>query len=177
MSRHPGCCNGPGRMVDAPTLPHGMPDDLPAPFRPKAVDRTGWPRGEWDDEPDFEAWTDERTGLYCAAIRNLRLGHWCGYVAVAGQHPLHGVDYMDLSEIDGLEAVSYSCLGADPRLYWFGFYLGHRSMMPGYVTEDCRDAVYHPLPAVRLACVALSGALSRTAGLPKRGAADERGSA
>ena len=50
-------------MIDAPTLPHGMSDDLPAPFRPKAVDRTGWPRGEWDDEPDFEAWTDERTGL------------------------------------------------------------------------------------------------------------------
>lgn len=43
------------------------------------IDRSNWPCGEWDDEPDFLEWVDEETGLQCE-IKRHRDGHLCGYV-------------------------------------------------------------------------------------------------
>lgn len=57
------------------------------------IDRTGWPAGPWDYEPDRDTWTDEATGLPCVAQRAGTLGHWCGYVGLPDDHPLHGCDY------------------------------------------------------------------------------------
>jgi hypothetical protein len=34
------------------------------------VDRTGWPPGPWDDEPDRIEWIDEATGQPCLMRRN-----------------------------------------------------------------------------------------------------------
>lgn len=55
------------------------------------IDRTGWPSGPWDDEPDRVEWRDEATGLPCLALRNDMFGSWCGYVAVPPGHPVHGL--------------------------------------------------------------------------------------
>jgi hypothetical protein len=55
------------------------------------VDRTGWPPGPWDDEPDRFAFIAH--GYQCLILRDLG-GSLCGYVGVPPGHPLHGVDYM-----------------------------------------------------------------------------------
>jgi hypothetical protein len=56
------------------------------------IDKSGWPRGEWDHEPDKVQWIDEATGLDCLAVRQPRLGHWCGYVGLPPGHGCHGED-------------------------------------------------------------------------------------
>lgn len=50
-------------------------------IRNQKIDRSNWPRGEWNDEPDFLQWIDEKTGLLCEIKRSPR-GHLCGYVCV-----------------------------------------------------------------------------------------------
>lgn len=55
-------------------------------------DKSKWPRGEWDDEPDKMQWLDEETGLPCLLHRN-RCGALCGYVGVNPGHPYYGVEY------------------------------------------------------------------------------------
>jgi hypothetical protein len=56
------------------------------------IDRSGWPSGPWDDEPDRLYWVDEATGLPCL-IRRGPSGALCGYVAVLPDHPWHGRSY------------------------------------------------------------------------------------
>lgn len=60
------------------------------------IDRSGWPQGPWDGEPDKVQWPDEKTGLPCLAVRQNNLGHWCGYVGVAEGHPAFQKDYDDV---------------------------------------------------------------------------------
>lgn len=60
-------------------------------------DRTGWPAGQWDDEPDLVVGVDEESGLTCVAIRN-SLGAWCGYVLVPSGHRYFGQGYRDIEE-------------------------------------------------------------------------------
>ncbi len=50
-----------------------------------AVDRTHWPPGPWNDEPDKLNWRTA-SGLPGMIVRN-NLGGLCGYVAVAEGHP------------------------------------------------------------------------------------------
>lgn len=58
------------------------------------VDKSSWPRGEWDGEPDKIQWRDEATGLPCLIVRS-PLGALCGYVGVTNAHAWHGKDYSD----------------------------------------------------------------------------------
>ena len=60
----------------------------------RASEKAEWPHGPWTDEPDKVQWIDEATGLDCLIVRN-GSGALCGYVGVAPEHPLHGVDYDD----------------------------------------------------------------------------------
>ena len=55
----------------------------------KPIDRSKWPVGPWDQEPE-DSWTGEAEGLRLAAIRAGKSGHWCGYVRVEPGSPLHG---------------------------------------------------------------------------------------
>lgn len=57
-------------------------------------DRTDWPAGPWDDEPDKVVWVDPATGLDCMARRGGG-GAWCGYVGVSEAHPWHGKGYSE----------------------------------------------------------------------------------
>lgn len=105
----------------------------------KPVDRSGWPSGPWDDEPDRIEWIDEATGAPCLMKRN-GWGAWCGYSAVNPGHPLHGVNYMDACdgarEIEVHGGLTYSDLcsggichvpqpGEPDDVWWFGFDCGH----------------------------------------------------
>ena len=57
----------------------------------KTIDKSDWPRGCWDDEPDKRQWRDHATGYPCLIVRAGRLlGHLCGYAGVPSGHPCHG---------------------------------------------------------------------------------------
>lgn len=60
------------------------------------VDRTGWPPGPWDGEPeDRIEWA--HAGIPCVMNRDRFDGAWRGYVFVPPGHPWHGVSgiYID----------------------------------------------------------------------------------
>lgn len=58
----------------------------------RTVDKSEWPRGEWDTEPDKMQWPDPTTGLPCLIVRGPS-GALCGYVGVLSSHPWHGMGY------------------------------------------------------------------------------------
>ncbi len=72
------------------------------------VDKSAWPRGEWDDEPDKVQWPDEATGLPCLIVRGPS-GALCGYVGVADGHPLHGVEYSQCPKGDACDSTRGWC--------------------------------------------------------------------
>lgn len=51
------------------------------------VDRTLWPPGPWDDEPNSLDWVMSEPPHYrCLMLRNEK-GAWCGYVSLPISHP------------------------------------------------------------------------------------------
>lgn len=57
------------------------------------VDKSAWGDGPWQDEPDKIHWIDPETDLDCLMVRQPRMGHWCGYVAVTEGHPFYAKHY------------------------------------------------------------------------------------
>lgn len=51
----------------------------------RTIDRTGWPKGEWDNEPDEVSFQHE--GLACKILRT-QMGGLCGYVGIPKSNPL-----------------------------------------------------------------------------------------
>lgn len=112
------------------------------------VDRTGWAKGPWDQEPDRIKWKT-KAGLPALMVR-VNHGAWCGYVAVPPGHPLHGKSYGD-EEVDALGVhggITYgaACAGkvchvpepGEPDdVWWLGFDCGVHGgdLAPG--TEAC----------------------------------------
>lgn len=41
----------------------------------RTIDKTGWPIGQWTNEPDKVQWIDEATGLDCLIVRHRGCGH------------------------------------------------------------------------------------------------------
>lgn len=134
----------------------------------KSVDKSGWSRGPWDDEPDRVDF--EHAGLPCLLLRN-RHGNWCGYAAVAPGHPWHGVDYNgcfdpkrhvdaeehgwkcdarpeSVIEVHGGLTYADRCGGSichvpkpgEPAdVWWFGFDCGHAwDIQPGLDAESAK---------------------------------------
>lgn len=115
-------------------------------------DKTVWGDGPWVGECDKAQWVDPVTGLVCLAVRNLRDGHWCGYVGVAPGHRLHGVqvraaglsgevNYSDFCQEDDRPIGQRVCHLPEPGqpddVWWFGFDLGHAwDYQPGRVARD-----------------------------------------
>ncbi len=58
----------------------------------RTMDKSKWKDGPWQNEPDKKQWLDSETGMPCLIIRN-NVGALCGYVGVAKNHPLFGLDY------------------------------------------------------------------------------------
>lgn len=109
------------------------------------IDRAilGWPSGPWDNEPDKMQRSDSTTGLPCLAVRHRTRGHWCGYVGLPPDHPLHGKGYSE----EGVDfnvhgGITYSALcapeeietqgichvpepGEPEHVWWFGFDCAH----------------------------------------------------
>jgi len=57
----------------------------------KFDDKSGWPSGEWNSEPDRKQWEDADTGLPCVILRG-PMGALCGYVGVSSDHPWFDTD-------------------------------------------------------------------------------------
>jgi hypothetical protein len=96
------------------------------------VDRTGWPKGVWDDEPDRVDWKT-KAGLSAIALRHPS-GHWCGYVAVPPGHPAYGNDDESIVEVHGGVTFANKCGGyvchvPEPdepaEVFWIGFDFAH----------------------------------------------------
>jgi hypothetical protein len=107
------------------------------------IDRSGWSRGPWDNEPDRVEWRDKETGLPCLIVRNT-LGAWCGYAGVAPGHQLFGVDSDNCGRIMAHGGITYSDIcraaichvpqpGEPPRVWWLGFDCSHSGdYQPGF---------------------------------------------
>ena len=63
----------------------------------KKVDRSGWPNGQWDGEPDRIEW---RVGDFYCLVNRTSIGHLCGYVGVPEGHRWYGLGYDDIHRIE-----------------------------------------------------------------------------
>lgn len=142
-------------------------------------DRSQWPAGAWDGEPDKVQWKDEATGLPCLAKRNPHAGNWCGYVGIASDHPWHGKGYSDLPgypDVHGGLTFADDCQEGPPEqtvchipepgepeyLWWFGFDCAHAwdhsprdhvmAAEHGYPFTISHDSSYRTLGYVRNQC-------------------------
>jgi len=112
------------------------------------VDKTAWGDGPWQYEPDKIQWVDSGTDLDCIMVRNEHSGHWCGYVGVPPEHPLHGKDYEEPDvEVHGGLSFAAACEETAPEghgichipepgrpedVWWFGFDCCHAGdLAPG----------------------------------------------
>ncbi len=107
------------------------------------IDKSEWPRGPWDHEPDKIQWQDEATGLPCLIVRACLTGSLCGYAGVPDSHPWHGKGYADepvsdLAVHGGLTFANECGHGGEEHgvchvpgpgepdnIWWFGFDTGH----------------------------------------------------
>lgn len=131
-----------------------------------------WGQGPWDDEPDRVDF--EHAGRRCLMLRNLRLGHWCGYVAVPPGHPYYGKDYDGLDvEVHGGLTYADACAGdichkAKPGepddLWWLGFDCGHfLDLVPFRHDSDLPEKeIYRDVAYVRAECERLAEQLAGT---------------
>jgi len=93
------------------------------------MDRSAWPPGPWDNEPDSVSWVSA-VGLPCEMRRNGR-GAWCGYVGADPKHPTWSHVDWDLDAHRGVSwkgssvefAKMYEGEGPFPMgLQWAGFH-------------------------------------------------------
>lgn len=146
----------------------------------RTIDKSKWPRGPWDDEPDKVQWPDEATGLPCIALRNDWSGHWCGYVGVAPGHPEYGQSH-DNVVYSAHGGVNFSAMcppDADPatdvchvpgpgepdHAWWFGFDCCHAWDRWPADREPMPHAVYRTLDFVKAECAKLALQIAKKGG-------------
>lgn len=110
-------------------LSENMPKTIEAP----TIDKSSWGPGPWQSEPDRVEF--EHAGFPCLMLRQPRLGHWCGYVAVPPGHPWHGKGYDDVdARAHGGLTYAEKCSGGvchvpkpgEPDdVWWLGFDCAH----------------------------------------------------
>lgn len=125
-------------------------------------DRSKWPRGPWDNEPeDRIAFVDADTNYHCLMLRN-HCGAWCGYVAIPKAHraamnsglsyddyavSVHGgLTYADHCSGDPNSGICHAVQhGEEDAVIWLGFDTAHSGdIAPGYTWSDgvYRDKQY-----------------------------------
>ncbi len=137
------------------------------------VNRDGWSKGEWDNEPDKLQFRTNN-GMPALIVRN-HAGALCGYVGVPKGHPLYEVHYDEAPvEVHGGLTFSNKCHGAichvpepgEPDdVWWLGFDCYHAGdyapTMNKYPTlyadlATGRAGVYRDLAYVKEQCERLS---------------------
>jgi len=91
------------------------------------IDKTDWPVGPWDLEPDLATWVDEKTGLLCLMKRHDSYGTFNGYVAVDEDSDLYGKAYEDMDTVRCHGGLTFSgLLSIKEQEHWcFGFDCSH----------------------------------------------------
>lgn len=139
------------------------------------VDRTGWPKGPWDNEPDRITWLIEEPdgwSFSCLLLRQ-ETGHLCGYISIPWGHPLNpdaGLPCFDLG-LDVHGGITYSERRApdDPieaegtdRWHWFGFDCNHlNDYAPGELISRDRYKVYRDVDYVQNEVLKLATQLTK----------------
>ena len=109
----------------------------------KTIDKTDWPRGEWDNEPDKVQWIDKATGFDCLIVRVPHHGALCGYVGIPPTLSLFEKEYGD-ERIDRLDChggvtfsdrcepvqdeshgICHTGAVANDTVWWIGFDCNH----------------------------------------------------
>lgn len=151
------------------------------------IDRTGWPAGLWDGEPDKVQWEDKETGMPCLAVRHPICGHWCGYVGVDSDHPLYFEDDQ-VPSVNVHYGLTFAgaCMPAETEetgvchvpdegepdhVWWFGFDCAHcedyspldqqRADERGYPFTISPEQSYKTLDFVKAECANLALQLHR----------------
>ncbi len=104
------------------------------------IRKAGWPKGEWQSEPDKIQWADEATGLPCLIVRGPH-GGLCGYVGLSEDHAYFGKGYDDVPvEVHGGLTFADKCHpgedeskgichlpgpGEPDHVWWLGFDCAH----------------------------------------------------
>lgn len=148
-------------------------------------DRSSWPSGPWDNEPDKTQWPDPETGLACLAVRNGSSGAWCGYVGVPEGHPFHGKDYDDIynadhdikvhggltfagpchpSDTPGRGICHIPGEGESDNVWWLGFDCAHyRDTIPSMLGLFQNEGIYRTLAYVKSQCASLARQIAAAA--------------
>lgn len=82
------------------------------------IDKSSWPDGPWQHEPDKVQWQAPNTQLPCIVLRSSVIGAWYGYVGVPQGHPLHGMIHDDANkhvEVHGGLTYSATCGPHPPK--------------------------------------------------------------
>ena len=125
----------------------------------KTINKSAWPVGPWQDEPDYLEWIE--SGYACYAMRN-QMGSWCGYIGIPLGHSMYGKYYGDLP-LDVHGGLTYSA--SDGDTWWVGFDCAHLSDMcpaPFLFNIDQSDRTYRDLPYVQAELVSLALQLGKT---------------
>jgi hypothetical protein len=123
------------------------------------VDRTDWPPGPWDGEPDKLQFS--HMGLPCLIVRN-NDGTLCGYAGLPPGHPAREVEADDLPvSVHGGLTYRKKCNppvchvpepGETDDILWLGFDCGH--VLDGGPERDYGD--YRDVAYVRAQCERLA---------------------
>lgn len=102
--------------------------------KPRNIDRTGWAKGEWDNEVvDRLDWVC--SGYVCRVARN-DLGVWCGYVGIPKNHPAYQKKFSDI-EVRIHGGLTYSGTDTSQNIWWLGFNCGHGwDIIPAFKNEE-----------------------------------------
>ena len=109
----------------APEPPNFVTEDLSVEREWRGTDRTGWPEGPWDTEPDAVLWRAKAPPHYPCQISRCFNGAWGGYVAIPPGHPAHGVPLEELwNDFEVHRGLTFS--NEAVANYWvLGFDCGH----------------------------------------------------
>jgi hypothetical protein len=125
------------------------------------IDKSEWPKGPWNNEPDRVSWVDPETGYHCL-VRRVGIagdtdttGHLCGYVAIERGHPFYGktfdgdfdvlegqfnvhggITYSNACSGDGITGICHTTENNADEAWWLGFDCLHSGdLSPGLVAE------------------------------------------
>lgn len=141
------------------------------------MDKSGWSKGPWTEEPDKMQFTDVETGYPCLIVRN-HSGALCGYIGVPSSHPDHGIREVDADVHGGVTFTDFCqpnnkehgiCHivepGEDDKVWWIGFDCAHCfDICPGLPSELTFDnAEYRTIRYVQAECAKLARQLKERA--------------
>lgn len=124
------------------------------------VDKSTWPPGPWNNEPDKLHFIDEETNMDCLVVRG-PVGALCGYVGVDSTHPAFQVDYNRVM-VDVHGGLTYGSMcdegghichvpqnGRPHDVFWLGFDCSHSSdLAPAYDHKYSTSGTYKELEYV-----------------------------